>query len=85
MNSIRKPLFLIQRAMRELYFWSKAIHKNIHQLVGVIIFQGRLGMVSPWMENGDLRKYIRNHPEVDRYHLVGLTLTVFDYFQYNRI
>ncbi|KAF8603704.1 WD40 repeat-like protein [Ceratobasidium sp. AG-I] len=58
-----------KRAMRELYNWSKATHKNIQELIGVIIFQGRLGMVSPWMDEGNLREYIKAHPSVDRYQL----------------
>lgn len=55
--------------MRELYNWSKMNHENIHQLLGVIMFQGRLGMVSRWMEHGNLREYIQNNESVDRYNL----------------
>jgi hypothetical protein len=29
-------------------------------------------MVSPWMDNGDLRQYMRLHPHVDRWGLVRL-------------
>lgn len=56
--------------MRELYIWSKVEHMNVQKLIGVIMFQGRLGMISPWMEKGDLRKYLRSHPGADRYQLV---------------
>ncbi|KAF8603733.1 kinase-like protein [Ceratobasidium sp. AG-I] len=49
--------------------WSKAKHPNVHELMGVIMFQGRLGMVSLWMENGSLHEYIRKNPSVDRYQL----------------
>lgn len=55
--------------MRELYNWSKMNHKNIHKLLGVIMFQGRLGMVSRWMDNGHLREYIDKNKAVDRYQL----------------
>ncbi|KEP46497.1 tyrosine kinase family catalytic domain protein [Rhizoctonia solani 123E] len=45
-------------------------HRNIHQLMGVILFKDRyLGMVSEWMENGHLHKYLENHPDADRYQL----------------
>ncbi|EUC56349.1 tyrosine kinase domain protein [Rhizoctonia solani AG-3 Rhs1AP] len=45
-------------------------HRNIHQLMGVIVFKDQyLGMVSEWMENGHLHKYLRNHPDADRYQL----------------
>ncbi|CAE7114231.1 unnamed protein product, partial [Rhizoctonia solani] len=60
----------LKRAARELYYWSKMNHKNIHQLTGVIIFRDEyLGMVSEWMENGDLHKYLRYHPNADRHQL----------------
>ncbi|KAF8594853.1 hypothetical protein BDV93DRAFT_409078, partial [Ceratobasidium sp. AG-I] len=55
-----------QRAMRETYVWSKARHENVQELSGVIMFQGHLGMVSPWMENGNLQKYLEANPEVER-------------------
>ncbi|CAE6432559.1 unnamed protein product, partial [Rhizoctonia solani] len=60
----------LKRAARELFYWSRLRHKNIHQLMGVIVFRDKyLGMVSEWMENGDLRKYIRKQPNADRYQL----------------
>ena len=58
--------------MRETYIWSKARHENVQELTGVIMFQGLLGMVSPWMENGNLQKYLEANPEIDRYPLVSV-------------
>ncbi|KAH7338742.1 kinase-like domain-containing protein [Rhizoctonia solani] len=58
----------LKRAAREIYLWSRLVHPNVHQLTGVIIFKGYyLGMVSQWMENGDLREYMRKDPDFDRY------------------
>ncbi|CAE6420256.1 unnamed protein product [Rhizoctonia solani] len=60
----------LKRAARELFCWSKMQHPNIHQLQGVIIFREQyLGMVSEWMENGNLHEYIRKQPKADRYQL----------------
>lgn len=59
----------MKRAMRELYHWSKARHENVQQLIGIIMFQNQLGMVSEWMENGTLQGYIRKNPDVNRYEL----------------
>ncbi|KAF8598371.1 WD40 repeat-like protein [Ceratobasidium sp. AG-I] len=59
----------MKRAARELYVWSKAKHPNVQELSGVIMFQGHLGMVSPWMENGNLQYYLQKSPDVDRYQL----------------
>lgn len=50
--------------------WSKLQHSNVQSLLGVVTFQGELGMVSPWMEQGDLDQYIKDHPNVERYQLV---------------
>ncbi|KAF8593578.1 kinase-like protein [Ceratobasidium sp. AG-I] len=36
-----------------------------------MIFQDHLGMVSMWMENGNLRDYIQENPSVNRYQLCG--------------
>ncbi|CAE6472825.1 unnamed protein product [Rhizoctonia solani] len=63
----------LKRAARELYFWSRMDHPHIHQLLGVILFRDEyLGMVSEWMDNGNLHEYLRKHPDADRYQLVGL-------------
>ncbi|KAG8743538.1 hypothetical protein FRC10_011778 [Ceratobasidium sp. 414] len=58
-----------QRAARELYYWSKAKHKNVLELFGIAMFRGRLAMISPWMPNGTLQAYIYNHPDVNRWEL----------------
>ncbi|CUA73219.1 putative WD repeat-containing protein alr3466 [Nostoc sp, PCC 7120] [Rhizoctonia solani] len=60
----------LKRATREIYVWSKMKHVNIHQLIGVIMFQGRhLGMVSEWVGNGNLQVYMRNNPCFNRYKM----------------
>ncbi|CAE6476293.1 unnamed protein product [Rhizoctonia solani] len=59
----------MKRAMREIYNWSKLNHKNVHQLLGVTIFDGRLGMVSKWMEHGTLQQYLKQHNNIDRHAL----------------
>ncbi|KAF8593330.1 kinase-like protein [Ceratobasidium sp. AG-I] len=61
----------LKRATREIYMWSKAKHPNVHELMGIMMFQERLGMVSMWMDNGNLRDYIRENPSVNRYRLCG--------------
>ncbi|CAE7209647.1 unnamed protein product [Rhizoctonia solani] len=60
----------LKRAAREIYYWSRMQHINIHQLQGVILFKNQyLGMVSEWMDNGNLHEYLRKRPDVDRYQL----------------
>ncbi|CAE6462494.1 unnamed protein product [Rhizoctonia solani] len=59
----------IKRAMREIYNWSKLEHKHVHKLLGVTMFQERLGMVSVWMEHGTLKQYLDQHTNIDRHKL----------------
>ncbi|CUA70837.1 Tyrosine-protein kinase FRK [Rhizoctonia solani] len=60
----------LKRAARELYCWSQMDHPNIHRLQGVIMFRGQyLGMVSEWMDNGNLPEYLIKFLSVDRYQL----------------
>ncbi|CEL54347.1 putative WD repeat-containing protein alr3466 OS=Nostoc sp, (strain PCC 7120 / UTEX 2576) GN=alr3466 PE=4 SV=1 [Rhizoctonia solani AG-1 IB] len=60
----------LKRATREIYYWSKMKHENIHQLMGVVVYMGQsLGMVSAWMENGNLHEYLGKCPSANRYQL----------------
>ncbi|CAE6457339.1 unnamed protein product, partial [Rhizoctonia solani] len=60
----------LKRAGRELFLWSKMEHPNVHRLQGVIMFRDQyLGMVSEWMDNGNLHEYLRKQPSADRFEL----------------
>ncbi|KAH7339163.1 kinase-like domain-containing protein [Rhizoctonia solani] len=61
----------LKRMMREIYAWSKLDHENVHKLLGVTMYQGRLGMVSKWMVRGNLRDYLGQNQGMDRYNLVA--------------
>lgn len=61
--------------MREIYMWSQLRHPNVQELLGIIVFQDGLGMVSPWMEQGNLQQYIEAHPEAARHPFVCATST----------
>ncbi|KAF8605103.1 kinase-like protein [Ceratobasidium sp. AG-I] len=69
MRSVFTHSRVVQRGAREVYYWSKAKHVNVLKLEGIVMFQGRLGMVSAWMENGNLQDYIRKNLLVDRWQL----------------
>ncbi|CUA67183.1 Microtubule-actin cross-linking factor 1, isoforms 1/2/3/5 [Rhizoctonia solani] len=56
-------------AAHELYVWSKCRHRNVLKLLGVAIYNNQIAMVSPWMANGDLPRYLSRYPEADRYDL----------------
>ncbi|KAH7340114.1 kinase-like domain-containing protein [Rhizoctonia solani] len=59
----------VKEAAKELYIWSKCNHPNVLELIGVTQHHNRIAMVSPWMENGDLTRFLQTHPETDRYNL----------------
>ncbi|CAE6433488.1 unnamed protein product [Rhizoctonia solani] len=70
----------LKRATREIHFWSRMKHNNIHQLMGVIMFKGvYIGMVSEWMENGNLHEYMRKYPEFDRYKMSAQIASGLEY------
>ncbi|QRV78827.1 Tyrosine kinase domain protein [Ceratobasidium sp. AG-Ba] len=60
---------IVKRAARELYYWSKAKHKNVLELIGIAMFRKRLAMISPWMLNGTLFSYILKNPNVNHWEL----------------
>ncbi|CAE6484396.1 unnamed protein product [Rhizoctonia solani] len=59
----------LKRAAHELYVWSKCKHPNILPLIGVAEFRGRMAMISPWMDNGNLFQFLSRNPDVDRYEM----------------
>ncbi|KAF8682649.1 Protein tyrosine kinase [Rhizoctonia solani] len=44
-------------------------HPNVLELIGITQYRNRIAMVSPWMENGDLRSFLHSYPDADRYEL----------------
>ena len=50
--------------------WSFLRHPNILPLIGVSMSENRFAMVSEWMPNGNINKFVKAHPEVNRFRLV---------------
>ncbi|CAE6438097.1 unnamed protein product [Rhizoctonia solani] len=59
----------IQDAARELHTWSKCKHPNVLPLYGLVTFRNRIGMVSPWMSEGTMPRYLKAKPEANRHNL----------------
>ena len=59
-----------QRFCREAVAWKHLQHPNILPLLGVSLTQRRFGMVSEWMENGNINDFIQKNPDVNRTKLV---------------
>ncbi|KAG6907771.1 hypothetical protein DXG01_007484 [Tephrocybe rancida] len=51
---------------RETILWGQLIHPNVLPFYGIFRVNSRLCFVSPWMEAGDVRTYLTNHPKANR-------------------
>jgi len=51
--------------------WKFLQHPNVLPLMGVTMSENRFAMASDWMVNGNIREFVKAHPDVDRLGLVG--------------
>ncbi|CAE6376742.1 unnamed protein product [Rhizoctonia solani] len=56
----------LKHAARELHTWNKCDHPNVAPLLGLVVFRGRIGMVSPWMNRGSLSYFLAQTPGANR-------------------
>ncbi|CAE7219027.1 unnamed protein product [Rhizoctonia solani] len=56
----------IKIVAREIRTWSKCDHPNVLVFLGLAEFRGKIGMIAPWMENGNLPDYLRKNPAANR-------------------
>ncbi|QRV97183.1 Tyrosine-protein kinase [Ceratobasidium sp. AG-Ba] len=59
----------MQRAARELYTWSRCTHPNVLPLLGLVVVDNQIRMVSRWLDNGDLPGYLSRNPHVERLNM----------------
>jgi len=78
--SFNDTLTLEQKFLQEVHVWSKLDHVNILSLLGITTkFDLTVSIVSPWMENGNARDYVRDEaidprPLVSAHHGGGIYL-----------
>lgn len=68
-----------QRLSREVGIWSRlSSAPNIARFIGYVVEESEgvvhASLVSQWYENGDVVKYVVNHPDADRGKLVSLLI-----------
>ena len=66
----------LQAICEEVAIWSTLKHRNVLDFLGVAMqpkCNYLLSLVSPWMKNGHLRRYLENFPHADRLKLVSDT------------
>ncbi|CAE6479600.1 unnamed protein product, partial [Rhizoctonia solani] len=59
----------LKHAARELHTWGKCKHPSIIPLLGLALFRGTIGMISPWMGQGSLPHYLKRTPGANRHSL----------------
>jgi len=70
-----------QRLQRELDVWSRLTHANVLPFYGTCedVIPGRVALVSPWMDYGNLPSYIARNPTAPRWRLVDDIMSGLDY------
>ena len=61
---------VLQRFCREGVAWKHLRHQNILPLLKVTVSENGFAMVSEWMENGDINKFVKRHPYLNPTELV---------------
>ncbi|KAJ6516320.1 kinase-like domain-containing protein, partial [Mycena sanguinolenta] len=56
---------------REALIWRQLSHPNLLPFFGMYMLDDRLSLISPWMDNGDLKDFLKNAPpDIDRLSLM---------------
>ncbi|KAF9446239.1 kinase-like protein [Macrolepiota fuliginosa MF-IS2] len=69
----RKRVEMLKTYTKEVILWGQLVHTNIVPFYGIFYLdtsQTQLCLVSPWMENGNIVSYLKEHPEAPRKLLV---------------
>ncbi|KAF8211584.1 kinase-like domain-containing protein, partial [Mycena galopus ATCC 62051] len=70
----------LKKLGREALIWRQLSHPNLLPFFGLYMLDSRLCLVSPWMDNGDLKHFLSNAPSgVDRVSLIVDLATGLDY------
>ncbi|EJC99228.1 kinase-like protein, partial [Fomitiporia mediterranea MF3/22] len=56
--------------VKELYVWSKLAHENILPLLGYVLEGDYPSVVSEWIENGTVTKYLKHNSSADPEKLI---------------
>ncbi|KAJ7688621.1 kinase-like domain-containing protein [Mycena rosella] len=66
---------LLKAFGREALIWRQLYHPNLLPFFGLYYYQTRLCLVSPWMENGHIRAFLKKE-SCDTDHLLSLILDI---------
>ena len=60
----------MQRFCKEFVAWKALRHPNVLPLLGVVMSETKFSMVSDWMPNGNISRFVATHPDTKRLELV---------------
>ena len=66
----------LQRLCREVATWNALRHPNVLPLLGVTMSNDQFAVVSVWMQNGNINKFVEAFVDVDRLKLVCLSFEI---------
>ena len=55
--------------------WKVLCHPNVLPLLGVIMSETQLAMVSEWMPDGNINQFVKTHWDANRFDLVRSPFT----------
>ena len=61
----------MQAFYKEFVTWKALRHPNVLPLLGVMMTENRFAMVSEWMTNEDVNRFVKAHPDANRFELVS--------------
>ena len=61
----------VQAFYKEFVTWKALRHPNVLPLLGVMMTENRFAMVSEWMTNEDVNRFVKAHPDANRFELVS--------------
>ncbi|KAJ7794346.1 kinase-like domain-containing protein, partial [Mycena olivaceomarginata] len=76
----------VQQFGREALIWQQLSHPNVLPFLGLYTLDGRLCLVSPWMENGHLQQYLKKaRSDIDRLSLIMDVALGLEYLHANNV
>ena len=68
--SVGRLILGMQGFCREVVTWAALRHPNVLSLLGIVMDNDQLAMMSEWMTNGNIREFVGTHREANRFELV---------------
>ncbi|KAG5637385.1 hypothetical protein H0H81_004762 [Sphagnurus paluster] len=77
--------YVLKQFSKEAILWGQLSHPNVLPIYGLFHFENKVCIVAPWMDYGDLRKYLNNNPTANRLRLANDVLEGLSYLHNNGI